>query len=83
MRGPIHTGDARLRRRWLAFSIGGLVLIGLGVSLVGEAIIRKGAGETWFPLGTLALVVLNSGVSVFGQGVVYRSTLVARDRSGR
>jgi hypothetical protein len=54
---------------WLLFSIGGLVLVGAGVSIVGEAIILKAAGEAWFWLGTVGLVVLNSGLSCFGRGV--------------
>ncbi len=57
---------------WLVFSIAGLILIGAGVSVVGEAIIRKAAGDPWFVMGTLGLVVLNAGVSVFGQAVVVR-----------
>ncbi len=69
-----------LVRRWLGFSISGLILIGAGVSVVGEAIIAKGAGAPWFLLGTAGLVILNAGVSVFGQGVVYRGLLT---RDGR
>ncbi|MEX2443503.1 MAG: hypothetical protein WD492_07855 [Alkalispirochaeta sp.] len=67
-------------RRWLIFSISGLILIGAGVSVVGEAIIAKGDGAPWFWLGTAGLVILNSGVSVFGQGVVYRGLLTREGR---
>ena len=63
------------RMKWLLFSIGGLILIGAGVSVVGEAVIAKASDRSWFVLGTVGLVVLNSGVSVFGQGVVYRGRL--------
>jgi uncharacterized membrane protein YadS len=73
-------GRKDLVRRWLAFSVSGLVLIGAGVSVVGEAIIAKSDGSPWFLLGTVGLVILNSGVSVFGQGVVYRGLLT---RDGR
>jgi hypothetical protein len=69
-----------MKARWLAFSIAGLILIGAGVSIVGEAIIIKATGGSWFWVGTAGLVVLNAGVSVFGQGVVYRSLLT---RDGR
>jgi hypothetical protein len=55
-----------------------LVLIGAGVSIVGEAIIRKAAAESWFVIGTAGLVVLNAGVSVFGQAVVYRMQFLGR-----
>lgn len=61
--------------KWLLFSIGGLILIGAGVSVIGEAIILKSAADRvgeWFWMGTLGLVILNSGVSLFGQGVVTR-----------
>lgn len=72
----------RVRLRWLIYSIGGLVTIGAGVSITGQAIIEKGAGNPWFILGTLGLVVLNAGVSVFGQGVVYRIDYLSL-RNGR
>ncbi|MFP4509312.1 MAG: hypothetical protein ACLFNQ_04205 [Spirochaetaceae bacterium] len=65
--------------KWLLFSIGGLILIGAGVSVVGEAIILKQGAESvgdWFWMGTLGLVILNSGVSVFGQGVVTRARML-------
>lgn len=58
--------------KWLVFSIGGLILIGLGLSLTGEAIILKASGQSWFLMGTLGLIAVNSGVSVFGQGVIHR-----------
>lgn len=60
------------RMKWMLFSPLGLTVIGLGVSLTGEAIRAKGAGEPWFWLGTLGLVVLNAGVAVFGDGVKSR-----------
>ena len=63
------------KAKWLIYAIGGLILIGAGVSIVGEAIIRKAAADPWFWIGTAGLVVLNSGVSVFGQAVVFRSRL--------
>jgi hypothetical protein len=76
----MSAGEARSHRlRWLVFSISGLILIGAGVSITGEAIIRKGSGAPWFALGTLGLVVLNSGVSFVGQGVIHR----VRERVGR
>jgi hypothetical protein len=74
------SGRKDLVRRWLVYSVSGLVLIGAGVSVVGEAIIAKSDGSSWFLLGTVGLVILNGGVSVFGQGVVYRGLLT---RDGR
>lgn len=57
---------------WLVFSIGGLVLVGAGISIVGDAIARRIAGDPWFWVGTVGLVVLNSGLSCFGRGVIAR-----------
>ncbi len=67
-----YLGPMQVRTLWLLYSVLGLVLVGAGVSIVGEAVIRKAAEEPWFMMGTLGLVVLNSGVSVFGQAIVYR-----------
>jgi hypothetical protein len=63
------------RMKWMLFSPLGLTIIGLGVSLTGEAIRAKSAGEGWFWLGTLGLVVLNAGVAVFGDGVKSRGLM--------
>ncbi|WKN46362.1 hypothetical protein P0M28_18015 [Tunicatimonas pelagia] len=57
---------------WLLSAVGGLVLIGLGLSLFGEAVIAKYEQRAWFWFGTLSLIVVNSGVSLVGQSVVYR-----------
>mgnify|MGYP001791500631 FL=1 len=57
---------------WLAFAVGGLVLIGLGLSLFGEALIAKYEQQSWFWLGTISLIIVNSGISLVGQSVVYR-----------
>jgi len=67
-----------LVKRWLMFSIGGLVLIGAGLCLFGEALLAKLAQKDfwyWFIYGTLALIVFNAGVSLFGKGVTYRVQL--------
>jgi hypothetical protein len=63
----------------LFWSITGLIFVGAGVSVTGEAIIRKGAEQPWFFLGTVGLIILNSGLSFFGQGVIHR----VRERVGR
>jgi hypothetical protein len=68
-----------LTAKWLFYSILGLVLIGAGFSVAGEAIIRKAAGEPWFWMGTGGLVILNAGISCFGSGVVSRVRML---RSG-
>jgi hypothetical protein len=53
------------KKRWLFYAIGGLVLNGLGISLLGEAIIQKAnhaPTATWFYLGFAALICINSGI---------------------
>ncbi len=68
-----------LKVKWLVFAISGLILIGAGISITGEAIIVKAQAETvgeWFWIGTAGLVVLNAGISVFGQSIVYRIQLL-------
>lgn len=64
-------------RKWLIFSPVGLALIGLGLSIVGDAATRKAKGQRlreWFPQGTLGLILLNSGIALFGEAVKH-STL--------
>lgn len=57
------------RKQWWLYSVGGLITLGFGLSLLGEAIILKAQGGAWFSWGTLALVVVNSGVALVGQAV--------------
>jgi uncharacterized membrane protein YgcG len=64
--------SAELRRKWLTFAVLGLLLTGLGLSLVGEAILAKMAQQAYFIWGTAGLVAFNAGLSIFGQGVIFR-----------
>lgn len=66
------------RGRWLSFSVLGLVMVGLGLSLFGEAVLLKSHAQNWhdwFWWGTAALVVINSGLSFIGQAVVEKVRL--------
>lgn len=63
---------SRNRLRWWLCSIGGLLLIGAGLSVLGEAIIAKNRGEAWFLVGTLALVLVNSGICFVAGAVILR-----------
>jgi hypothetical protein len=61
------------KKKWLLLAPGGLMAIGAGACLVDWAGQLKAQGERpgkWVLAGTAALVVLNAGVSVFGQAVV-------------
>jgi hypothetical protein len=67
-----------VKKQWLAYSICGLLLIGSGLSLFGEAVILKyeeSGFRVWFSTGTLALVVINAGISIFGHAVVLKVRL--------
>lgn len=60
---------------WLIFCISGLLLLGAGLSLFGEALsikINELDTRSWFWWGTGALIVFNSGVSLFGKGVIHK-----------
>tara|TARA_B100001059_G_C17276942_1_gene306341 strand:- start:243 stop:455 length:213 start_codon:yes stop_codon:yes gene_type:complete len=61
-----------MKSKWLIFSISGLILIGFGLSLLGEAIMLKYENKPFFWLGTLALIVINSGLCFFGNAIRYR-----------
>jgi hypothetical protein len=61
--------------KWLIMAPLGLLLLGSGLSMVGEAIIRKRDGKPWFAFGTVALIVFNAGVSIFGDAVKHRVLL--------
>ncbi len=61
----------------------GLIVIGFGLSLTGQAIIAKSKGKSfwsWFSLGTLGLIVLNSGLSIFGDAVKRRVLQALQER---
>lgn len=63
---------AKLRSKWLVFSFSGLLLVGLGLTIVGEAILLKMGQEAYFLMGTIGLVAFNTGLSIFGQAVIFR-----------
>ncbi|PSR14811.1 MAG: hypothetical protein DA408_10110 [Bacteroidetes bacterium] len=62
-------------QRWLLQAPLGLVLVGLGLSLVADAALYKFQGAatwSWVAYGTVALVVFNSGLCVFGDAILQR-----------
>ena len=71
------------KMKWLTFSISGLVLVGFGLSLFGEALYLKYNTQgtwSWIGLGTLSLTVFNAGLCFFGQGVIYRVKMTLHDK---
>ena len=63
------------KSKWLLFAPLGLLTIGAGASMVpwaGHLKDQKVPTSQWVAAGTVALVVLNAGVSLFGRGVLER-----------
>lgn len=61
------------KTKWLIFAPAGLLTVGAGTCLVGWASTLKAQGAPtawWVGAGTAALVVLNAGLSLFGQGII-------------
>jgi hypothetical protein len=68
-----------MRRKWYFFSIVGLLLIGFGLSLLGEAIIYKIDQDfSWFYCGTAALVVFNTGICLVAEAILLRSKMTPK-----
>jgi len=64
------------KKIWFLYSVVSLLIFGLGLSLLGEAIIMKYKNsENWVILGTVSLVVTNSGVCLFGQAVIEKTKI--------
>ena len=62
-----------MKTKWLIYSIVGLLLIGFGLSILGEAIILKiNQDFNWFYIGTLALIVFNSGICFVGKAILLK-----------
>ncbi len=59
-------------QKWKWMAPLGLILIGAGLSLTGEGIIMKYENPDswqWIGMGTLALVVFNSGIAIVSEAV--------------
>lgn len=74
-------GLRKLRTLWLTKGIGGLLCTGFGLSLFGEAVIRKANGQSWFWLGTLCLIVFNFGLCLLFDSHNYQLRLERESRS--
>jgi len=62
-----------MKQKWLLFSIGGLLLVGFGLSLLGEAIQFKMSQDSlWISIGTLALVVTNTGICLVAEATILK-----------
>jgi hypothetical protein len=59
--------------KWNKLAPFGLLIIGFGLSITGDAMISKAKGRGWFLKGTLGLIVFNAGIAVFGEAIKTRS----------
>ena len=68
----------KIKNRWLLLSVTGMLLLGLGLSLLGEAIIFKSLNDlSWFYWGTGALATFNAGIGFIGESIVLKVKLGA------
>ena len=68
----------KIRTKHKVSAVGGILLMGLGFSVLGEAIRHKTMEKDfkyWFGGGTLGLTIFFSGLSVFGQAIVFKSVI--------
>lgn len=59
----------------------GLMLVGYGLCVFSEAAFLKHSGQPfqrWFLLGTYSLIVVNAGLALFGQAVIFRAQIEIR-----
>ncbi|MEL6309218.1 MAG: hypothetical protein AAFV98_07795 [Chloroflexota bacterium] len=59
--------------KWNLMAPVGLAVLGLGLSLTGDAIASKSKGNGWFWKGTLGLIVFNAGIAIFGEAIKARA----------
>jgi hypothetical protein len=65
-----------MKKKWWIYSVTGLLLLGFGLSLLGEAIIYKIKNNfNWFYWGTTALVVFNSGIALVGEAIALKGKM--------
>ena len=64
-----------LYTKWLFSAVGGLALIGFGLSVFSEAANLKHTNAPflrWFLLGSYSLIMINGGLCVFGQAIIFK-----------
>lgn len=66
------------RTKWLILAPLSLLLVGAGLCVLTEATWAKHTGapfRQWFLWGTYSLILINGGLSLFGQAVRFRAQL--------
>ena len=71
---PVDADAQAYYDTWKRYAPLGLLAVGFGASLLGQATLWKGEGKTgrWVLGGTLSLISLNGGLCVFGEAVKSR-----------
>jgi hypothetical protein len=67
-----------IKKKWLIYAVTGILIMGFGLSVMGEALIAKAMGKVflnWFLVGTAGLALIFAGLSFFGQAIVYKCIL--------
>lgn len=75
-KAPYKKQKWSLYKRWQVFAPLGLVLCGFGLCLVSETshLMHSGAPTIrWVVLGSISLIIFNSGLAFFGEAVKCRS----------
>ena len=71
-----------IKKKWLMYSIIGLMLCGFGLCLLGEAIIFKISDNfNWFYIGTIALITFNSGICLVAEATILLGQIKKPDPS--
>ena len=71
------------KAKWLLFAPAGLATIGAGASMIhwaGSLKDQHAPAARWVAAGTVALVVFNAGISLFGRGVVEKVLHEVREK---
>jgi len=68
-----------MKIKWICISILSLLLIGMGLSILGEAIILKNNDKSYFVMGTLALVIINSGLCFLGEAIILKVQIIEKN----
>lgn len=69
------------RTKWLILAPVGLMLIGFGLCVFSGAAYDMNQGAPfmrWFIKGTYSLILINGGISIFGQAIRYRAMMDTR-----
>ena len=72
------------KKKWLIFAPAGLAVIGAGASMIhwaGSLKDQQVPTSKWLAAGTIALVVFNAGISLFGRGVVEKVLHEVREKN--